>query len=97
MGTKANPGKFDCYSHAADDEPMFILLGRDPCAHLLVHLWAMIRVEMGEDPEKVEEARVIARAMLDYASRLGKNVKLASAATILRDKLTRKVPISESP
>ena len=29
MGTKNNPGKFDCYEHAKPDEPMFVLLGRD--------------------------------------------------------------------
>lgn len=29
MGTKNNPGEFDCYANAAPDEPMFILLGRD--------------------------------------------------------------------
>ncbi|HAW11807.1 MAG TPA: aspartate decarboxylase, partial [Chloroflexi bacterium] len=30
MGTKNNPGKFDCYDDAHPDEPMFVLLGRDP-------------------------------------------------------------------
>lgn len=43
MGTKRNPGQFDCYAAALDDEPMFILLGRDPLAPLLVGLWAAIR------------------------------------------------------
>ena len=32
MATKNNPGKFDCYTNAEPDEPMFILLGRDPVA-----------------------------------------------------------------
>lgn len=40
MGTKLNPGKFDCYTKAADDEPMFVLLARDPLAPHLVKLWA---------------------------------------------------------
>jgi len=56
MGTKNNPGKFDCYSKAEPDEPVFVLLGRDPAAPLLVHLWAEIRARMGEEQEKVEEA-----------------------------------------
>lgn len=43
MGTKANPGHFDCYHAAQDDEPMFVLLARDPIAPLLVQLWARIR------------------------------------------------------
>lgn len=38
MGTKNNPGTFDCYANAAPDEPMFVLLGRDKHAPLLVRL-----------------------------------------------------------
>jgi hypothetical protein len=30
MGTKSNPGPFDCYAKAEPDEPMFVLLARDP-------------------------------------------------------------------
>lgn len=40
MGTKNNPGKFDCYANAHPDEPMFILLGRDERAPELVRMWA---------------------------------------------------------
>ena len=43
MGCKNNPGKFDCYTNAEPDEPMFVLLGRDPVAPFLVSLWAKIR------------------------------------------------------
>lgn len=43
MGSKNNPGAFDCYAKAADDEPMFILLARDTSAALLTHIWAAIR------------------------------------------------------
>ena len=56
MGTKNNPGKFDCYKAAESDEPMFILLGRDKYAPLLVRLWADLRRIEGEDPEKVADA-----------------------------------------
>lgn len=56
MGTKNNPGKFDCYANADPDEPMFVLLGRDPAAPLLINLWADIRARMGEDQEKIDEA-----------------------------------------
>ena len=44
MGTKNNPGKFDCYENAEPDEPMFVLLGRDPLAAHLVSLWSKIRM-----------------------------------------------------
>jgi hypothetical protein len=43
MGSKNNPGKFDCYEAAHPDEPMFVLLGRDESAPYLVRLWAEIR------------------------------------------------------
>lgn len=43
MGTKNKPGKFDCYHSAEPDEPMFVLLGRDPLAPVLVRLWAALR------------------------------------------------------
>lgn len=44
MGTKANPGRFDCYANAAPDEPMFVLLARDRLAPHLVSIWAKLRV-----------------------------------------------------
>lgn len=60
MGTKNNPGKFDCYANADPDEEMFTLLGRDPAAGALIALWAIQRfVKGGPDGayiEKVEEA-----------------------------------------
>jgi hypothetical protein len=40
MGTKNNPGKFDCYKNAEPDEPIFILLGRDMHASDAVRKWA---------------------------------------------------------
>ena len=40
MGTKNNPGRFDCYANADRDEPMFVLLGRDVHAHSAVRKWS---------------------------------------------------------
>lgn len=54
MGTKNNPGQFDCYANALPDEPMFILLGRDPSAPLLIERWATERstaILRGERPQ----------------------------------------------
>ena len=66
MGTKNNPGKFDCYANAEPDEPMFVLLGRDPFAAYLVELWADVRALSVGDAEKIAEARSCAQAMRDY-------------------------------
>lgn len=70
MGSKNDPGEFDCYANALPDEPMFILLGRDPSGPDLVNDWADIReaeINAGkrpaEDRAMVEEARQCATNM----------------------------------
>lgn len=70
MATKNVPARFDCYAHAKPDEPMFILLARDPSAPTLVRSWSGQRemdIEGGTRPESdramVEEARQCARDM----------------------------------
>lgn len=63
MGTKNEPGKYDCYSHAHPDEPMFVLLGRDPQAPALVRLWVEKRRAEGESLEKLAEAEKVATEM----------------------------------
>lgn len=73
MGTKTNPGSYDCYASAKSDEPMFVLLGRDKDAPGLVELWADVRAAAGEDPAKVAEARECAKAMRQYRARQFKN------------------------
>jgi hypothetical protein len=43
MATKNKPGKYDCYTRAEPDEPLFTLLARDPVAPFLVVAWAALR------------------------------------------------------
>lgn len=66
MGTKNNPGKFDCYHNAEPDEPMFVLLARDPMAPILVSLWADLREHAAGNPSKVFEARTCAIEMAKW-------------------------------
>lgn len=68
MGTKENPGRFDCYANAAPDEPMFILLARDKHAPTLVWLWATLRELDGEPEEVVGEARALCVQMMEWAT-----------------------------
>lgn len=84
MGTKLNPGAFDCYKNAEPDEPMFILLGRDPMAGYLVRLWAWWRRMRGEDERKINEARMCAEAMDAYAQRHGKPLRWLSLYALSR-------------
>lgn len=53
MGTKNNPGKYDCHAKAAPDEPIFTLLGPDPLAGYLVALWSRLRVGDEEGARRV--------------------------------------------
>ncbi len=74
MGSKNNPGKFDCYSKAEPDEPMFVLLGRDPAAGVVVRMWEQVRRWLGEtEPEVLAEALQCAEAMGAWAERLGRS------------------------
>ncbi|KKN41442.1 hypothetical protein LCGC14_0723130 [marine sediment metagenome] len=63
MGTKNKPGKFDCYETADPDEPMFVLLARDPLDPVLVELWESLREHYAGNPSKVTEARMCAIVM----------------------------------
>jgi len=71
MGTKNDPGAYDCYAHALPDEPMFILLARDPEAAAITRLWAGMRarrIKAGERPESDE-------AMVDEAMECAANME----------------------
>lgn len=72
MGTKNNPGAYDCVASAHPDEAMFALLGRDRIAGSLVRLWALAREQMGEDPPKVAEAHDCAALMDAWCRSCGK-------------------------
>lgn len=66
MGSKEQPGKFDCYANAEPDEPMFVLLARDRHAPSLVRIWAQLREVEDEDPEKIQEALDCANNMQEW-------------------------------
>lgn len=72
MGTKNNPGKYDCYANLHPDEPYFVLMGRDGLAGDLVRQWAAEREaeiingdreETTEEAEQISEALAVAEAM----------------------------------
>lgn len=66
MGTKANPAPNDCYAKAAPDEPMFVLLARDPIAPILVTIWAYMRQREQPESEKPAEAIECADQMMRW-------------------------------
>ena len=76
MGTKTNPGQFDCHAAADDDEPIFTLRAKDPQAPDLVRKWASGRHDSytlhrgpwtDREQRKREEAYACADAMERWA------------------------------
>lgn len=70
MGTKLNPGRYDCLAKAEPDEPYFTLLARDALAPALVGVWALKRtllilcgLKPKDDEAMVVEAEECAEAM----------------------------------
>lgn len=64
MGSKNNPSQFDCYASALPDEPMFVLLARDPDFERLLRKWAQQRqrqIFCGERPDS--DQRLVQEAM----------------------------------
>lgn len=81
MVTKNNPGEFDCYENAAPDEPMFVLLGRDPTAWIVVQFWIFMRMLMGQlstEPQLIE-ATACVQALRAWALKLGKEERVELA------------------
>lgn len=83
MGTKANPGKYDCYEKADPDEPLFVLRAKDPNAACLVWLWAtMAEMQSEQEPEKVADARACVAQMINWAHEKGIKAHGLGVATL---------------
>ena len=59
MGTKNDPGPFDCYVEADGDEPLFVLRAKDPLAADLVRLWVTMRRMTRRPWTTREEAKTV--------------------------------------
>lgn len=68
MGTKNNPGSFDCHAAADPDEPLFTLLARDPLACYMVRIWAAVRSSDPETAIRTFEV-MMAREMPQYTAK----------------------------
>lgn len=104
MGTKQNPGAFDCYANAAPDEPMFVLLARDPHAAVLVNLWAaMRRMDPNANPDKIMEAEKNANEMVAWLQMKRPDAEvhgvqaLAAGLCVLAEMVGAVVTISQEP
>lgn len=65
----SNPSS--CLNKAAEDEPVFVLRGKDPCAPDAIRFWADCASEREEhEDEKIEEALKMADQMDAYRARL---------------------------
>lgn len=74
MGTKLQPGKYDCYNNLAEDEPYFVLRGKDKFAPLLIMFWAQLVMLFGHSSEKIAEATKCAKSMQEWATKHGNKI-----------------------
>jgi hypothetical protein len=79
MGTKKRPSAYEPLHYVDQDEPLFVLIGRDPDAGRLVRDWAAARERRGEDPAVVRDARETAAEMDAYCLAHGKKPLLSEA------------------
>lgn len=105
MGTKNNPGQFDCYEAAEDDEPMFVLLARDALAPDTIEDWARRRFERlaSEHTLKEQYGEHLDRAHVQRAlSKIAEALACAQAMREWKPKpepmpLLRPFPIQRNP
>jgi alkanesulfonate monooxygenase SsuD/methylene tetrahydromethanopterin reductase-like flavin-dependent oxidoreductase (luciferase family) len=67
MGSKSQPGFYSYLGKAEPDEPVFVLMGRDPLAPDLIRRWADTAQANGERRDKVAEAYALAKQFEEYA------------------------------
>lgn len=70
MSTKLNPGKYDCFSKLAADEPYFVLRAKDPVAPRVIEEWVRQRTSRGQDSNpKLKEALDVGVEMMTWRAR----------------------------
>lgn len=89
MATKDNPGKYDCYSKAAPDEPLFTLRGKDPSAPYFVQMWTASRMGNKEAVHNMVEMMfhdndVLARVSTDEHDKLKEAKAVAGEMLVWR-------------
>lgn len=97
MGTKRNPEPHDCYENAEPDEPMFVLLGRDPIAPFIVDLWAGMREQLRGPGPKVEEASRCAEAMMQWGEVHGSGSDQIDASGVYHSLIRRRPTRGPAP
>ena len=78
MGSKTQPGAFNCYQSALPDEPIFTLLARDPTAPDVIRTWSRQR---RDDIFKGPDAGAFSDAQTD-------DLRKATEAEAVADEMT---------
>lgn len=98
MGTKDNPGPFDCSAAAEPNEPLFTLLARDPAAPGLVELWAAHRAGDIRDMVRAFAALVQTVRAVGPTDALAKADEASRTAQAMREWLGRDaLPVVPEP
>ncbi len=82
MGTKEDPGKYDCYAKLEPGEPYFTLRGKDPIAPYLVRIWSLTRNGRYSDAirtllDAMDDAEVLSRVSHHQHEKLKEAMRLA--------------------
>jgi len=60
-----------CFSRVADDEPVFVLRGKDRLAPRVIRYWADRASNLGIDGRKIDEALKLAHDMEEWQEKNG--------------------------
>ena len=75
MSSKQNPSVYNGYKAALPDEPIFVILGRDPAGPATLDFWASQRIKLGktvgeDDKDRIRAAIDEAKEMQEWRSRM---------------------------
>lgn len=63
-----------CLRKAEDDEPIFVILGRDPAATFAIREWIRIRIQLGKNQghdAQIQDAHDFTSIIADYQDKKG--------------------------
>lgn len=83
MGTKRNPGKYDCYNLAGPDTELFTLVSTDEFMPHLIRYWVWLKLRKGQrwnESENMPEVRQGAK----FNEKLTEALECADRAAIQR-------------
>lgn len=67
-----------CLRKAEDDEPIFVILGRDPAAAFAIREWIRMRIQLGKNlghDAQIQDAHEFTYIISEYQKRKGSKIQ----------------------